>query len=49
MVLPSGRRLVTRGDELLPVQGGADGTEERVLTLHTVFVVCQFLVSQSNS
>ena len=35
MVWPSRRRLVTWGGELWPVQGGAEGTEERVLVLHT--------------
>ena len=29
------RKLVTRRDELRPAQGGAEGTEERVLVLHT--------------
>ena len=31
----SRRRLATWEDELLPVQGGAEGTEECVLALHT--------------
>ena len=32
---PSRRRLVTWRGEHRPVQGGAEGTEERVLALHT--------------
>ena len=35
MVWPSRRRLVSSGGELLPAQGGAEDTEERVLALHT--------------
>ena len=36
MVWPSRRRLVSSGGELLPAQGGSEGTEERVLALHTM-------------
>ena len=32
---PHERRRVTRRDELLPVQGGAEDTDERVMTSHT--------------
>ena len=36
MVWPSRRRLDSRRGELLPAQGGAEGTGERVLALHTM-------------
>ena len=35
MVFPSKRKLVTRRDELWPVQGGAEDTGERVMTSYT--------------
>ena len=35
MVLPSRRKLVTRRDELRPVQGGTEDTAERVMTSRT--------------
>ena len=35
MVLSSRRKLVTSRDELRPVQGGTEDTDERAMTSHT--------------